>query len=220
MTQVARISGGAFDGLRRNGYGFIMADPAWSWVNFSGKGAAPHRTEDEPYPTMTIEEMAALPVAEVAAKDCVLMMWVIGSHLDQAIQLGRDWGFAFKSDGFVWVKVGKHDPKVRPISMGKWVRKQTEYTLIFTKGKPSRLDAGVRQLFESDEHVIFAPRREHSRKPDDQYDRCERLAAGPYLELFARQQRLGWDTWGNETTKFGTTNFDDLLGDEFEALVG
>lgn len=196
---------GPFSGLHRNGYGLILADPAWSWVSFSGKGSAPHRSADEPYAVMTSEELRALPVADLAAKDCVLIMWVIGSHLDQAIQLGRDWGFTFKSDGFVWVKTGKHDPKVRPISMGKWVRKQTEYSLIFSRGKPSRLDAGVRQLFETDEHVIYAPRREHSRKPDDQYERCERLAAGPYVELFARQRHPGWDAWGDQVGKFDLT---------------
>lgn len=217
-----------FAHLKKNGYGLILADPAWGWVSFSGKASAPHRTADEPYKVMTIEELRALPVADLAAKDCVLIMWVIGSHLDQAIELGRAWGFEFKSDGFVWVKTGKNDPAVRPIGMGKWVRKQTEYTLIFSRGKPSRLDAGVRQLFETDEHVIYAPRREHSRKPDEQYSRCERLATGPYVELFARQRRPGWDAWGDQVEKFtppipanDCTDFDDLLGgDDVHALLG
>lgn len=188
--------------LKRNGYGFILLDPPWQWTNFSGQGSAPHRTDEEPYPTMTEEDIKALPVGDLAAKDCVLMMWCIGSHLDQAIDLGEHYGFEFKSDGFVWVKTGKHDPNVRPIGMGKWVRKQTEYTLIFTKGRPPRLDAGVRQLFETDEHVIFAPRREHSRKPDEQYERCRRLANGPFVELFARQSLDGWDGWGDQIGKF------------------
>jgi N6-adenosine-specific RNA methylase IME4 len=215
---------GAFSGLKKNGYGLILADPAWSWVSFSGQGSAPHRTADEPYKTMTIEELRALPVADLAAKDCVLIMWVIGSHLDQAIELGRQWGFTFKSDGFIWVKTGKHDQKVRPLGMGKWVRKQTEYTLIFSRGKPSRLEAGVRQLFETDEHVIYAPRREHSRKPDDQYSRCERLAAGPYLEMFARQSREGWDSWGDQASKFDHGFIPEMPGervlDELDALLG
>jgi N6-adenosine-specific RNA methylase IME4 len=152
---------------------------------------------------MSLDEMKALPVADLAAKDCLLHMWVIGSHLDQAIELGRHWGFTFKSDGLVWVKTGKHDPAVRPISMGKWVRKQVEYGLLFSRGKPSRTDAGVRQLIETeDENVIYAPKREHSRKPDERYERLERLAAGPYLEMFARQSRPGWASWGNEATRF------------------
>lgn len=219
------IPSGPFAGLLQNGYEMILADPAWAWVNFSGVGSAPHRTKDEPYRVMSIEELRALPVADLAAKNCILIMWVIGSHIDQAIELGRHYGFTFKSDGFVWVKVGKNDPTVRPISMGKWVRKQTEYTLLFTKGKPARLDAGVRQLFETDEHVIYAPRREHSRKPDEQYSRCERLAAGPRVELFSRTRREGWDCWGNEAGRFSDP-IDPLLrmldtpADEFADLLG
>jgi len=155
--------------------------------------------------------MKALPVADLAAKDCLLNMWVIGSHLDQAIELGRHWGFLFKSDGFIWVKTGKHDATLRPIGMGKWVRKQVEYSLIFSRGKPSRTDAGVRQLIETGENVIYAPKREHSRKPEERYERIERLVSGPYVELFARETRRGWSCWGNETSKFD---------DPFERMLG
>lgn len=202
-----------FDGLPRKHFGFIEADPAWGWTNYSGKASAPHRSTDAPYSVMSLDEMKALPVAEVAAKDCLLNMWVIGSHIDQAIELGRHWGFTFKSDGFVWVKTGKHDPAVRPISMGKWVRKQVEYSLLFSRGNPSRTDAGVRQLIETDDRVIYAPKREHSRKPDERYERIERLVAGPYLEMFARQQRPGWATWGNQTDRFNDEGVADLLAD-------
>lgn len=196
------ITSGPFAGLQRNGYGRILADPAWSWISYAGNGSAPHRSADAPYEVMTMADLRALPVADLAAKDCVLVMWVIGSHLDQAIQLGRDWGFTYKTDAFVWVKTGKKDPAVRPITMGKWSRKQTEYGLLFSRGKPSRLDAGVRQLFETDDHVIYGPRREHSRKPDEQYDRIERLADGPGVELFARHRQPGWDSWGDQVDKF------------------
>jgi len=209
------IEDGPFAGLERNGYQVILADPAWSWISYAGKGSAPHRTEEAPYEVMTIDDMKALPVADLAAKDCVLLMWVIGSHLDQAIELGRSWSFDYKTDCFTWVKTGKHDPTKRPIGMGKWSRKMTETALLFSRGKPSRLDAGVRQLIETDDHAIFAPKREHSRKPDEQYDRIERLAAGPYVELFARNQRPGWSSWGNETTKFNPISFND----DFEALL-
>lgn len=193
-------------------YGCILADPPWSWISYAGKGSAPHRTADAPYDVMSMDDLRALDVAGSAAKDCVLVMWVIGSHLDQAIELGRHWGFAYKTDVFTWVKVGKNDPSVRPISMGKWSRKQTEQALLFTRGKPSRIEAGVRQLFESDEHVIFAPKREHSRKPDEQYDRIERLCEGPFLEMFARHRRDGWDSWGNEVDKFRTDPILELIG--------
>lgn len=228
------ISSGPFTGLKQNGYGLIEADPAWGWVSFAGKASAPHRTADEPYPVMTLDEMKAMPVDQIAAPNCLLNMWVIGSHLDQAIELGRTWGFTFKSDGFVWVKTGKHDPAVRPIGMGKWVRKQVEYSLLFSRGKPSRTDAGVRQLMETGDQVIYAPKREHSRKPDERYDRLERLAAGPYVELFARHQRVNWDVWGNDTERFPTipdsaytrTNVEQpdsprlSVTSDFEALLG
>lgn len=189
------------DILQAGHYGMIYADPPWEFLTYSGSGT-PHRTEVDHYPLLNLEDLKALPVMDLAAKDSVLIMWVISSHLDQAIDLGRAWGFTFKSDAFVWVKTGKHDPKVRPITMGKWSRKQTEYALLFSKGSPKRLDAGVRQLIETDEHVIYAPRREHSRKPDEAYDRVNRLAAGPRVELFARTRWPGFNSWGKEVDHF------------------
>lgn len=200
-----------FAGLRFGTYGMIEADPAWSFLSYNGKGGVPHRTEEAPYPVMTLDEMKALPVADLAAKDCLLNMWTIGSHLDQALELGRFWGFTFKSDGFVWVKTGKNDPAVRPIGMGKWVRKQVEYSLIFSRGRPGRRDASVRQLFETGDNVIYAPKREHSRKPDERYERIERLVEGPYLEMFARNHRPGWDAWGNQVDLFDQDDFTSLL---------
>lgn len=210
------IADGPFAGLKQNGYGCIEADPAWAWTSYAGKASAPHRTADAPYDVMSLDDMKALPVADLAAKNCLLHMWVIGSHLDQAIELGRSWGFTFKSDGLVWVKVGKHDTAVRPISMGKWVRKQVEYGLLFSRGKPSRRDAGVRQLIETDEQVIYAPKREHSRKPDERYERLERLVEGPFVELFSRTTRPGWDVWGAQSGLFS----DRLAqrGDTFDEL--
>lgn len=194
--------------LPRGPFAVILADPAWSYITYNGSGT-PHRTKKDHYPVMTLDELKLLEVSEVAAKDCVLIMWVIGSHLDQALELGRSWGFTYKSDLFYWIKIGKSDPSVRPIGMGKWTRKQVETALIFTRGNPKRLDAGVRQLIETEEHLIYAARREHSRKPDQQYERIERLCAGPFLEMFARTQRSGWESWGNETTKFA--ELDPLL---------
>lgn len=221
------ITAGPFAGLTKNGHGVVLADPAWSFITHTGQGT-PHRTEEDHYAVMSLAELQGLPVADLAAKDCALVMWVIGSHLDQALALGRHWGFTYKTDLFTWVKVGKKDPAVRPISMGFWSRKQTETALLFTRGAPKRLDAGIRQLFETDEHVIYAPKREHSRKPDEQYDRIERLVAGPYVELFARHQRPKWSSWGNQVTKFNPTTLDaddaflgsPTLPDEDLALIG
>ena len=212
------IESGPFTGLEQNGHGVILADPAWAFVTFTGSGT-PQRAEEQHYAVMTLDDLKKLPVGDLAAKNCCLLMWVIGSHLDAALELGKAWGFKYKTDLLTWVKVGKYDPKLRPISMGFWSRKQTEMCLIFTKGKPKRLDAGIRQLIETDEHIIYAPKREHSRKPDEQYERIEKLVGGPYVELFARHSRDGWSTWGNERTRFDLalpapvdSMFDDLLG--------
>lgn len=213
-----------FGSIQRGKAGVIYADPPWQYLTYNGSGT-PHRTKEDHYDVVSLEDLKALPVGDLAAKDCVLVMWVIGSHLDQAIELGRAWGFTYKTDVLVWVKVGKYDPNVRPISLGKWSRKQTEYALLFSRGNPTRLDAGVRQLIESDDHVIYAPKREHSRKPDEAYSRIERLVAGPYVELFARQRRHGWSSWGKETDRFVPLILPreilDLLGEDtsVEALL-
>ena len=94
------------------------------------------------------------------------------------------------------------------MKLGYWTRANSEVCLLATRGKPKRVNADVRQ-------AIIAPSREHSRKPDGIHERIERLVAGPYLELFARQQRPGWTAWGNETEKF--TNVGDLWAAPFEA---
>lgn len=188
-------------------FGCILADPPWAFRTFSGENMTPHRCAEDHYRTMTFDDMAALPVGERAAKDCALFMWGVGSHLDEAIALAGAWGFSFKTDAFYWVKQRLIDadqadlftndlPEPR-IGFGYWTRKQVEPCWLFTRGKPARLTKGVRQ-------VILEPRREHSRKPDAQYERIEQLVAGPYLELFARQARPGWSAWGNQVDKFSS----------------
>lgn len=184
-------------------FGCILADPPWAFKTFSGKRATPHRSANDHYVTTDTRVLADMPVASVAAKDCALFMWIVDSHLDQAMDLGRAWGFGFKTVAFIWLKEtengrqidiwnGDSDPR---IGMGYWTRKQAEICLLFTRGKPARLGKGVRQ-------IIRDKRREHSRKPDEQYERIEALVGGPYLELFARQSRPGWSAWGNEVGKF------------------
>lgn len=184
-------------------FGCILADPPWAFRTFSGKRATPHRTANDHYVTTDTVVLAEIPVATVAAKDCALFMWIVDSHLAEAIELGRAWGFEFKTIAFIWLKEtengrqldifkGESDPR---ISMGYWTRKQAEICLLFTRGKPKRLGKGVRQ-------VIRDRRREHSRKPDETHDRIQQLVGGPYLEMFAREPRDGWATWGNETDKF------------------
>jgi N6-adenosine-specific RNA methylase IME4 len=210
----------AFPGLMPMRYGVILADPPWRYETYgeggrgrSPDGALPGNPDTRAgapvrhYETMTLEQLQALPVLHLAAQDCVLLMWAIDSMLDEALDLGRRWGFAFKTVGFYWVKE-RRDTRPRsyladmseadqqfPLGMGHWTRGNPEQCLLFTLGAPPRLSAGVRKL-------IVAPRREHSRKPDEQYPRIEKLAPGPYAELFARQRRPGWDAWGNQTDRF------------------
>lgn len=192
-----QLQTGPMKGCKLNHYKVIYADPPWSYKTYSkpDEGTVPHRSEVEPYKSMTYEELEALPVFDVAAKDCVLHMWVISSHIDQAIKLAAKWGFTYKSLGLVWVKTQKHNPEVPKMGMGKWFRQETEFCLLFTMGKPKRESAGVRQ-------TILEPAREHSRKPDEAAERIEALSAGPYLEMFSRTSREGWDVMGDQAGKF------------------
>lgn len=181
----------------------ILADPPWSFLTYGKHRTTAHRCLADHYSTMAHDDLVALPVADVAARDCALFMWIVDSHFDEALALGKAWGFTFKTIAFIWLKEtengrqldifkGESDPR---ISMGYWTRKQAEICLLFTRGKPGRQSKAVRQ-------VIRDPRREHSRKPDEQFARIEALVAGPYLELFARAPRPSWTVWGNETDKF------------------
>lgn len=134
------------------------------------------------------------------AYDCALFMWIVGAHLLEAIDLAAAWGFAYKTDAFIWTKPRGDTPDLfrqqHSMGMGYWTRKEAETCLLFTRGRPKRIGKGVRQIIE-------APRREHSRKPDETHARIQALVAGPYLEMFARAPRPGWTVWGNETAKFG-----------------
>lgn len=198
----------------------ILADPPWRFSTYSEKGrdrspdgppsaaqlrnASRQNSPERHYPTMPLADMLLLPVKEQAARDCVLLMWAVDPMIPEAIELGRTWGFTYKTVGFYWAKTRREtstrgaddDENTRfPMGTGYWTRANPESCLLFTRGAPKRIATDVRKL-------IVAPRREHSRKPDEQYERIERLVAGPYLEMFARQTRPGWTAWGNQTDKF------------------
>ena len=181
-------------------YGAILADPPWRYNTWSGKGrdrcpdARPFKgSPARHFEVMSPHELKALPVPYMAAPDCALFLWVTDPMLPLGLELLRAWGFEFKTVAFTWAKTGKS--VAFPMGTGYWTRANPEMCLLGTMGKPKRLKRDVRQL-------IVAPRREHSRKPDEIYERIERLVAGPYLEMFARQQWPGWDAWGDETTKY------------------
>lgn len=192
-----------FDGLPKNHYRAIFADPPWHFGVWSLDKTGRCRHASQHYRTMTAVEIEAMPVATLAARDCVLFIWVIWPMLEHGLRAIEAWGFTYKTCAFAWLKADASQADMFPDDMpvwpgtGYWTRANSEVCLLATRGHPKRLNADVRQ-------GIIAPRREHSRKPDGIHGRIERLVAGPYLELFARQRRPGWDCWGNEVDKFGT----------------
>lgn len=180
--------------LPNSRFGVVLLDPPWHFKSYDGKRAVPGRQVVDPYRTMKLPEIKELPVPDVAAKNCAMFMWIVDSHIDQGFDLAKHWGFRFTTRAFTWRKLTK-DGQRAAIGMGKWTRKQSELCFLFSKGKPKVLNHDVPE-------IIDAPRREHSRKPDEAYGRIERLTSGPYLEMFARQSWPGWTSWGNEATKF------------------
>jgi N6-adenosine-specific RNA methylase IME4 len=180
-------------------YGVIYADPPWNFRNYSEKGTG--RNAVAHYPCLDFKQLAAMDVSAVAAKDCALFLWATDPLLPKAIELIEAWGFEFKTVAFYWAKTNKQaDLNALSVTdffcgLGYWTRANVEQCLLATRGKPPRMAKDVRRL-------IISPRREHSRKPDETYDRIERLARGPYLELFSRQSRAGWDALGEESSLF------------------
>ena len=189
-----------FSNLPRGHYKAILADPPWGFKTWSGpEKKLASRGTVAPYRTMEMDAIKALPVADLAADDCCLFMWFVWPTLPDALAVIEAWGFSYKTCAFAWIKADPYrlfalEEDVR-MGLGYWTRANSEACLLATRGKPKRRDNTVRQ-------GIIAPRREHSRKPDEIHGRIERLVAGPYLELFGRQSRPGWDVWGNEATKF------------------
>jgi N6-adenosine-specific RNA methylase IME4 len=197
----------SFVGLQTGHYGAILADPPWRYEFWGGdtgvqaRASLPGAQATIHYQTMGAEEIAALPVASLAAPDCVLFLWVTWPTLKQGMALIEQWGFTYKTCAFAWMKANGtqvdlfREEITASMRMGYWTRANSEVCLLATRGKPKRINADVRQ-------GIIEPARQHSRKPDCVHDRIERLVAGPYCELFARAKRPGWDVWGNQTEKF------------------
>ena len=183
-TIEARHGGGQAEPPPGGQYGVILADPPWPFATRGDGGKG--RSAENHYPTMTLGEIMNVPGVELAAADAVLFLWVTSDLIAHAPAVAHGWGFQIVSTAFVWVKEGAP-------GLGYWTRKGSEICLLGTRGSPKRLAMDVAE-------VIHAPRREHSRKPDEVYERIERLVAGPYVELFARplERRPGWTYWGND----------------------
>lgn len=199
------------------GYRVILVDFPWEFKNWSVLGEA--KNAKAHYDCMSIEEIKQFPLANLAAKNCVLLMWVTWPLMPHWNPVIEALGFEYASLGWEW---RKFNPKTGKYAFGGGygTRKNLEPCLMCTRGNPSlkselpddlfgmgRVPEGVRSVrdwiewWPDDE--IRAASREHSRKPDEQYDRIETMFDGPYIELFARQRRKGWTAWGNQVDKFG-----------------
>lgn len=169
----------------------IMADPPWRFQNSTGKVAPEHRRLNR-YGTMDLAEIKALPVGQVAAGTSHLYLWVPNALLPDGLAVMQAWGFSYKSN-IVWHKIRK-DGGSDGRGVGFYFRNVTELILFGVKGKNARTLAPGR----SQVNMLQTRKREHSRKPDEQYDIIESCSSGPYLELFGRGVRKGWTTWGNQ----------------------
>jgi N6-adenosine-specific RNA methylase IME4 len=196
-----------FIGLQRAYYGAIAIDPASrfkSYTAIQSQNPSSRRDNERHYRTMSFAELAALPVKALAAPTgCHLFAWTSGPFLPQALRLIEIWGFRYSTRCFTWLKLKRSwqpgDPLTEldfPIGLGLTTRAQSEIVLLARRGNCRRRRKDVREL-------ILAPRRQHSRKPDEFYRRVEMYCAGPFVDLFAREQRPGWHVWGDEADKYG-----------------
>jgi N6-adenosine-specific RNA methylase IME4 len=178
-----------FAGSRR--FSTVLADPPWRFINRTGKMAPEHRRLSR-YDTMTVEDIAALPVAKLLKPTAHLYLWVPNALLPDGIKVLAAWGFEYKSN-IVWHKLRK-DGGSDGRGVGFYFRNVTEILLFGVRGKNARtLAPGRTQV-----NYIGTRKREHSRKPDEQYKLIEDCSPGPYLEMFARGERPKWAVWGNQ----------------------
>lgn len=172
----------------------VLADPPWQFANRTGKIAPEHRRLSR-YGTMTLAEIMNLPVSGIATPTAHLYLWVPNALLPDGLAVMKAWGFTYKSN-LVWHKVRK-DGGSDGRGVGFYFRNVTELILFGVRGKSARTLAPAR----SQVNLFASRKREHSRKPDEQYGIIETCSSGPFLELFARGVRKGWANWGNEAER-------------------
>lgn len=179
-------------------YRTILADPPWQFQNRTGKMAPEHKRLSR-YGTMTLDDIAELPVADIAADPAHLYLWVPNALLPEGLRVMAAWGFQYKSN-IIWHKIRKDGgPDGRGV--GFYFRNVTELVLFGVRGKNARTEkAGRTQV-----NFLATRKREHSRKPDEFYDIVESCSPGPRLEMFARGGRPGWSVWGNQSEDYYPT---------------
>lgn len=177
-----------------NRFATILADPPWRFTNRSGKIAPEHKRLAR-YPTLELDDICNLPIGDVCENTAHCYLWVPNALLPEGLRVLSAWGFEYKSN-IIWHKIRK-DGGSDGRGVGFYFRNVTEILLFGTKGKGARtLDPGRSQV-----NMIQSRKREHSRKPDEQYELIESCSWGPYLELFGRGVRENWTVWGNQATQ-------------------
>lgn len=184
----------------RGTYHVILADPPWQYRLYtketprSKSARAGMRGVALTFDAMSLGDIKALPVQEMAERNAALFLWVTMPCLPEGLEVIKAWGFKYKTVAFTWVKTNKMTGRLH-MGLGHYTRGNPELCLLATRGNMKRKAANVEQ-------VIVASKRQHSRKPDEQYGRIMRLFDGPYVELFARQQWPGWDVYGDQVEMF------------------
>lgn len=194
MKQLNSAAQDFLDNVQNKEYGAILADPPWQFTNRTGKMAPEHKRLAR-YPTLSLQEIKEMPVSAVVADNSHLYLWVPNALLREGLDVMEAWGFQYKTN-IIWHKIRKDGgPDGRGV--GFYFRNTTEILLFGVKGRARTLAPGRTQV-----NIIRSRKREHSRKPDELYDIIESCSLGPYLELFARGERNGWDQWGNEAENY------------------
>jgi len=193
MTNISAAEDFArFVGRRK--FSTILADPPWQFINRTGKVAPEHKRLSR-YQTLSLSQIKDIPVSRAASMRSHLYLWVPNALLPQGLEVMRAWGFTYKTN-IIWHKIRKDGgPDGRGV--GFYFRNTTEVLLFGLKGSMRTLPPGRSQV-----NIVRSRKREHSRKPDEQYEIIEACSPGPYLELFARGSRRGWYTWGNQADRY------------------
>ena len=186
-------------------YNIIYADPPWTFKTFSDKGK--QKSADNHYECQSLEWIKNLPIQKISERNCILFLWVTFPNLQESFEVINNWNFKYSTCGFVWIKTNKnfninqtsflpYDSFNSFMGLGYWTRSNAEICLIAKRGNIKKQSNSIHQ-------IIYEPIREHSRKPDIIRDKIVALCGDlPRIELFARTQNKGWDTWGNETKKY------------------
>lgn len=181
--------------LGTNKFSTVLADPPWQFQNKTGKMAPEHKRLSR-YPTMTLQEIKDLPVEAIVEDRAHLYLWVPNALLPDGLEVMKHWGFEYKSN-IVWYKIRKDGGPDRR-GVGFYFRNVTEMLLFGVRGK----DVRTLRRGRTQENIISSRKREHSRKPDEQYEIIEECSWGPRVEIFARGPRKGWTVWGNQSEKY------------------